>query len=641
MTSAPTQPIWLFSMDSDQFQGPPTTTATLQAYYQAYGQRPSNTQFELIHFHHDEEIEQWQNDGRLEKLISTANQSTAFPPLAGLSFYTWNAAGFLQLAATLKQHCPQLIIIAGGPHVQQAEDYLFDEAIDIVVLGEGEQTFSELINAFQQTETITPLWQQVPGIAWLNSHGEMAKTAARDRIRNLDSIPSALDVLPLTDNDGQPLYEAISYETSRGCPYKCAFCEWGTGAIGTKMLQFSMERIRRDWETIVKAGIKDIWLADSNYGALKTDLQKAELLVELKQKYGLPSSFATSWSKNHSKQVQSIVRLLHAHELLPHYQLALQTLTPLALELSHRENMKANQYEPIAKQMAEEGVPIAGELIWGLPGDNLRDFESNLNELLKVFPNVNIFGYTLLPGTEFYEKREQYRIKTVPVAGYGKAHGEYVIGCHTFSEEEGMEGYFLISSYIIFVHGYLLPLTTRYLALLGIETVNKTLGAILRGLLHNLVDAFRDKLPELDWDDRLVVYENRATLYLTLLEHREACFQHILTVLPQLLEDCPANIRDKLLKTVLIDELFCPRTGSKQTFDAELNFNAELVKQHLESMQLPPDTAFIKIRQLLNIFHSGGAGDFLQDPDGGSWIKGKIVKSAAIDSEDSIEPIPA
>ncbi len=87
----------------------------------------------------------------------------------------------------------------------------------------------------------------------------MVSTAERPRFRNLNLLPSALDVISLLDSDGKP-YDCIAYETSRGCPYKCAFCEWGTGAIGTKMLSFSVERIRHDWNYIVDAGIKNIWL---------------------------------------------------------------------------------------------------------------------------------------------------------------------------------------------------------------------------------------------------------------------------------------------------------------------------------------------------------------------------------------------
>mgnify|MGYP003403494457 CR=1 FL=1 len=91
--------------------------------------------------------------------------------------------------------------------------------------------------------------------------------------------------------------------------------------------------------------------------------------------------------------------------------------------------------------------------------------ERNLDRLLATFPNINIFGYTLLPGTEFYERREEYRIETLPVAGYGKAHGEYVVGCHTFARAEGEEGYFLITAHVILLSGYVLTHTARWLTL--------------------------------------------------------------------------------------------------------------------------------------------------------------------------------
>ena len=57
--------------------------------------------------------------------------------------------------------------------------------------------------------------------------------------------------------------------------------------------------------------------------------------------------------------------------------------------------------------------------IYGFRGanvGNLAEFEKNLDHLMTVFPNINIFGYTLLPGSEFFEKRDEYRLVTLPVA---------------------------------------------------------------------------------------------------------------------------------------------------------------------------------------------------------------------------------
>src|SRR5690606_10869066 len=147
-------------------------------------------------------------------------------------------------------------------------------------------------------------WPSIAGCAFLDADGKPRRTPDRPRTTCLDELPSALDVIQLRDEDGKPLYAHVAYETSRGCPYRCSFCEWGTGAIGTKMFQFSLPRIRSDLERMVAGGIQDIWLCDSNFGALREDLEKAKMIVELRQRTGLPQTFATSWSKNHNARVR-------------------------------------------------------------------------------------------------------------------------------------------------------------------------------------------------------------------------------------------------------------------------------------------------------------------------------------------------
>ncbi|WP_373077941.1 radical SAM protein [Zhongshania sp.] len=610
-------PVYLFSMDSDQFWAAPTTTGGLKAYYQAYGKQKAQYQLELIHFRDSEAVATWQQEWlktvlpQLEAALSAGQR-----PVVGFSMYTWNAAEFLSLIHQIKTACPDVLCIAGGPHVQQAEDYLFEDPIDLIILGEGETTFQEILDT-PQTED----WTNVKGLAYLQN-GVLHKTGERQRRTYLDELPSALDVIDLVDTKGNCIYDSISYETSRGCPFKCAFCEWGTGAIGTKMYQFSMDRVRSDWRRIVDAGIKDIWLADSNFGALKEDLEKAQLICELKAETGLPNSFATSWSKKHSPRVQEIVLLLHRNGLLPHYQLALQTLTPLALELSNRKNMGANKYEPIAKQMASEGVPIAAELIWGLPGDNLPEFERNLDQLLRTFPNLNIFAYTLLPGTEFYEKREEYQIETIPVAGYGKAKGEYVVACHTFDRDEGIEGYFLITAHIIFAHGHLLPLSIRYLALQD----NITTAPLLRNLLRAVCAAYQAELSDIDLSDRMMVYENRARLYTAILQNPERLYTLLREqVLGYLNAENACQHSAAVANIIDLDQALSPRVGGPTETEYSFNFDVISSKAALDCLSLPEPEDLSPQAQRFTIKSPGGVGTILKDPDGGGWLRGEIL----------------
>ncbi|HET8937592.1 MAG TPA: radical SAM protein [Polyangiales bacterium] len=612
------RPVWLFSLDTEQFSAVPMTTGRLKAYFNRFGQTADECDLELVHFSMSQEIDVFLRERWDTELGARARAAVdaGLAPVAAFSIYTWNAADFLSAIAHVRASCPGIQVIVGGPHVQRAQDFLYHDGIDVVVLGEGEATFQEWLDCSDRDA-----WASVKGLAYLDD-GELHKTPERERFLDLDSLPSALDVIELRDAAGNPRYPRVAYETSRGCPFKCAFCEWGTGAIGTKMYQHGLVRVRSDFERLIAGGVQDIWLCDSNFGALREDLDKAKIIVELRERTGRPSTFATSWSKTHNERVQEIVLLLQRHGLLQHYNLALQTLTPLALKLSNRKNMKSNRYEPIAKAMAEQGVQIATELIWGLPGDTLAEFEQNLDRLISVFTNINIFGYTLLPGTEFFEKREEYAIQTIPVAGYGKAKGEYVVGCHTFGRDEGIEGYFLISGHIMLIRGYIMPLTARYLALRkGIPV-----SPLFRASLRTIAETFQAQLPHIDLRDRMSVYENRDQLYTTALAEPEKLYRALETTISDWLiqHGADTSFVDEARKVLAIDAAFCPRVGRAHLAEQAFEFAADQVAHYLNRMELPSETCFAPAPTTLRIQHPGGVGEVLKDPDGGSWFRGQV-----------------
>lgn len=633
------RPVFLFSLDTEQFYGPPMTTGALKANFLARGRTAGETDVRLVHFKDRADVMHWLQNDWPNQIAPLAREAlaTGMQPVFGLSCYTWNVAEFLILARTVKREVPGALVVAGGPHVQRAEDFLFEDGIDVVVLGEGETTFTELLDCADRSA-----WGGVDGLAFLTFDGTPHRTEARARAKELDVFPSALDILELRGPDGEPLYEHVAYETSRGCPYKCSFCEWGTGAIGTKMFQFSLDRIRSDFDRLVEGGVHDIWLCDSNFGALKDDLEKARMIVDLRARTGLPQTFATSWSKNHNSRVREIVRLMHRNGLLPHYNFALQTLTPLALELSHRTNMRANDYEPVVKELATEGVPICAELIWGLPGDTLREFETNLDHLLTIFPNVNIFGYTLLPGTEFYERREEYKLETIPVAGYGKAKGEYVIGCHTFSRDEGAEGYFLITAYIMLARGQMMPITARFTAFAGGISTTGMLRFVLRSLLLEL-----GSTAVVDGEvDQMIAYESRAEIYIALLSERKRAYEVIRRATAAwFVEAGRSDLVPQAMKLLELDEALCPRVGPTRTIRRTFSYPAHLVAQRLGGMDPVDETLLAREEAVeLEINHPARVGEVLQDPDGGLWMRGRIVSSSVPleaadgDAADASEP---
>ena len=122
------RPIWLLSLDSDTFPAAPMTTGGLKAYYQEFGKNTDQMDIQLVHFvnHRLSALAQWLEQWQEQELPrAQAAAAQGMQPVMGFSVYTWNAAEFLDLMRDVKNLCPELLIVVGGPHVQKASDYLF------------------------------------------------------------------------------------------------------------------------------------------------------------------------------------------------------------------------------------------------------------------------------------------------------------------------------------------------------------------------------------------------------------------------------------------------------------------------------------------------------------------------------------
>ncbi len=141
------------------------------------------------------------------------------PDILGITILSLSYANAMSLAKLAKEGNSDLLVVAGGPHATlRSEECLLQS--DIVVRGEGEQTFSEIL---QGRELGT-----IKGIYYTNN-GEIIRNGARERFENLDSLPfPAHHLFDLEKYRGYPGWEIIG---SRGCAYSCSFCAapqlWG------------------------------------------------------------------------------------------------------------------------------------------------------------------------------------------------------------------------------------------------------------------------------------------------------------------------------------------------------------------------------------------------------------------------------
>lgn len=157
-------------------------------------------------------------------------QVVAFQPdVLGLGVLTPSASMAAQIAGAVRSALPRCTIVAGNIHADvMPKETLSRGSFDVVVHGEGERTFVELLAALGDGTPPTDLGD-VAGISYRDATGEVRRTAERPLIEDLDTLPypawyqfpvHAYGLLPLADV-AKP---TLVLSGSRGCPYRCGFC---------------------------------------------------------------------------------------------------------------------------------------------------------------------------------------------------------------------------------------------------------------------------------------------------------------------------------------------------------------------------------------------------------------------------------
>lgn len=338
------------------------------------------------------------------------------PVIVAFAAYVWNLKASVNLARVIKRKYPKALIIFGGYSVpkdlNRVEDFFLDNAfLDIVVHGEGEVTFSCILDALLNGVGL----DSVSGISYRSNINdrEVITTYSRDRIRNLDLIPSpflngVFDVL--MEKYGSKVTGVI-WETNRGCPYSCTFCDWGNADVN-KVMKYGVERLKQELEWISRNKIYYIYGADANFGIFyERDFDLAKTIANLHRQYGYPGYLMINWLKNSHERIVAIAAELTGAGVLTNITLALQSLNKDTLALIKRKNISQGSMFLLKKEFHDRELPTYIELILGLPGETFDTFVDGINSILttRLDDHFVIYPCTLLENTEM--ARVEYRVE--------------------------------------------------------------------------------------------------------------------------------------------------------------------------------------------------------------------------------------
>jgi radical SAM superfamily enzyme YgiQ (UPF0313 family) len=220
-------------------------------------------------------------DMRIEDTLEEVLENFV-PDIVGVTALTVDVYRALRVLRRVKKFYPQTLTVVGGHHATILPQDFHNDAVDVVVIGEGVYTFKKLVEAFDGGKDLST----VSGLA-IRQHGTLSFTTPRKPTSDLDTL--LMPARHLTEKYRDRYFRGTwrpyaSMITSRGCPYRCKFCSaWRVE--GGRYRTRSPEKVVAEIETIDE---KLVSIADDNF---LHDLERAARIYELIKSRGIDKRY--------------------------------------------------------------------------------------------------------------------------------------------------------------------------------------------------------------------------------------------------------------------------------------------------------------------------------------------------------------
>ena len=324
------------------------------------------------------------------------------PHIVGVTATTSSIYDAYNVAKAAKEINPGVKVVIGGPHVTFTAKETLKECpfIDVVVRGEGEETFRELVNFFESSSEDTWSLEEVKGITFRKDN-KIIETDSRSLIKNLDSIPfPAYHLLPMEKYslEGKRFATII---TSRGCPFSCIFCS-SSRLFGKTWRARSPENVIEEIKLLKnKYGVREIEFLDDTFTLNK---KRAEKICELLIKEKLDISWSCS-SRVDTIDESLIEKLKKAgcHTIYVGVESGSQKILNII-----DKGITLPQIEKTINLIKKVNINSFGSFILGIPGETVKTIKKTINFAKKLNPSFVQFSIcTPYPGTKLFEMAKE------------------------------------------------------------------------------------------------------------------------------------------------------------------------------------------------------------------------------------------
>jgi len=362
------------------------------------------------------EIAEWNINQPVSAIVRGVFE--AQPDIVLFSTYIWNRVTVFSAISEIKKILPLVIIGCGGPEVSWLPEKVFTDcpAIDLIILGEGEQTLVELSERLVSRGKFFRVrdFSDIRGVYLRSGFG-----GNRPFTESLDDIP-----FPYTAErmDFDPKNKIVYYESSRGCPFSCAYC---LSSIERSVRYYSLDRVFRDLSYFMDAGFPLVKFVDRTFNL---DPERYLAIWKfIREHYNQKTLFHFEIAAEFLSDEAFIVL-----DTMPsgsvQFEIGIQSINAETLRIVGRQSNPGNLAEKIRR--VPRAIHTHVDLIAGLPSEDRAGFTKSFDFAFLLSPDMLQLGFLkILSGSPMYalaintpgytwSERPPYEVLATPVLSY-------------------------------------------------------------------------------------------------------------------------------------------------------------------------------------------------------------------------------